>query len=354
MRTLAKLDVGEGREAAILERDDGTTCWTADLSSSESSVEGTLIHVPAGTLVAGEVPPATETVQVSDATQTVVAGGRFLALILDERHDVWVTYVGTHNPPVPPEDELKRTPLDVEARCPNCEGLAWDRVEWRAPPDGPRARMRALVCRACGYYENPDLLGRRRRPEADDEPDYEMDPSPLPEEPTAADLLRLAPFPLYALATPRGRRPRLTQHSYRPGLTTSIVLEFGSTSVEVMLASEHPGYAPLRRARDKLMSELRSDLLDKLAARSRALDHDVFSLKLREAERPLQRAVDSAPPRTVSLPVEDDPVEFTLVEHGGAWAAGAEIDDHYLTITGRRVAPEKIALRRLTPEDELG
>jgi hypothetical protein len=180
-----------------------------------------------------------------------------------------------------------------------------------------------------------------------------MDPSPLPEEPSAAELLEAVPFPVYALAAPRGRRARLTQHGWRPGQMTKIVLVFGSTSVEVMLASEYRGSTPLERARWKLMSALRSDLLDAMSAEARALDDDVFRLKRREAERPLQAAVDAAPPRSVSLPVEDRPVEFTLVEHAGMWAASAQVDDHHITIVGRRIDPEKIALRRLEQADEL-
>jgi hypothetical protein len=350
VKVLAKLDVGEGREAAILERDDGTTCWSTDLGSGETSDESAMMHVPAGTLVAGEAPVGRGTVRVSDATQTIVAGGKFLALIAgQEREEAFVVVMGEDNAPVPPEDELKRTPVDVEVRCPDCGGLSWDRVEWRAAPDAPTARKRALVCRTCGFYEDAEQIGRRRRPE----PDLEFDPGPLPEDPSAAQLIEAAPFPVYVPSKPSRGHVRLRQHGWRPGSLTSVELAVGRVSVRVDPASEEPSSTPLERARRRLASALDSDLIDAMSKEERGLDDDVFWLKHRDGKRALDLAVQAASSRSLSLPVEREPVEFALVEHGGVWAASTQIENHHVAVVGRRVAPEKVALRRLEPGDEL-
>ena len=357
MKTLAKIDVGEGREAAILERDDGTTFWTPGTNSwvTFGQPQKSLASVPAGTLVAGDVPTGASTVQVPDATQTVVAGGKFIALVAGQnrRRELFVFFWNAGGEIVAPrrEDELKRTQLDVEVRCPACDGLTWDRVEWRAPADASRARERALVCRTCGYADHVELIGRRRGPEPEHE--YEDEPSPLSEDPTVPEILRAASFPLYVPSAPAAKRPRLGQYGWRAGRMATVTLTSGRLSVATMLAGEAGPFTPRDLAREQLRSELRSDLRRDSGDDWRDLPDDVWSLKRRELERPVEAAAGAARATSVSLRVEDHPVEFALVEHGGVWAASAQVDDHHVTIVGRDIDPDAVALRRLEPTDEL-
>src|SRR3954454_14713375 len=85
MKKLATIDVGEGREAAIVERDDGTTSWTPGVERWVTvDPPPSVVEVPAGTLVAGEMPPGSQSVEVraeAEPLETVVAGGHFLALL---------------------------------------------------------------------------------------------------------------------------------------------------------------------------------------------------------------------------------------------------------------------------------
>ncbi|MEA2484777.1 MAG: hypothetical protein QOC55_2724 [Thermoleophilaceae bacterium] len=346
MKTLAKIDVGEGREAAIFERDDGTTYWSPGFDMwLMTEPQPSFAAVPAGTLVAGEIPPGGVSVEVrggEPSTETVVAGGRFLALLPGDRGhgQVFVLFRDENGELVAPErgKELKREALEADVACPACGGRGWDRVDWRVPPDEGGGRKRAVVCRACGHAPLGVGIVERRRA---DEPAYEEDPSPLSDEPTAAEIVRVAPFPVYVASA---GRPALSQTSWSAGEVLAVVLATGVAGASVEVTSAGRRVPPEDAARGQLSSFLRQDL-----PIPQDLDPDVRQLKRAEMVRRLTSGVTDAPVETIALELEGEAVEVSLVEHGGAWAASTGT----VTVKGRNVAPAEVALRRLRPGDEL-
>jgi hypothetical protein len=254
------------------------------------------------------------------------------------RLEVWLSSDLTH------AEELKRTPLDVKVACPDCGSETWDRVEWRAEPDEPTYRIRGVVCRSCGHLDFAYPAGRLRRPE----PPVDDDPSPLSDDPSAAEILKAASFPIYMPAEPRLSLCSLgaTGWGSDSGRLEGVVLRAGDRERSLGVGS-YTDRLPLTatdRARSHLLGELRSALPDVYDR-----DHDVATLKRHAALRPLHAAVESAPAVPVDIPVDGDPVEFVLVEHGGRWAANAP----GIIVTGRNLTPGEVALRLLRPDDEL-
>lgn len=346
MKTLAKIDVGEGREATIFERDDGTTYWSPGFDMwLTTEPQPSFAAVPAGTLVAGEIPPAGVSVEVRGgeaSTETVVAGGRFLALLPGDRGhgQVFVLFRDENGELVAPErgKELKREALEADVACPACGGRGWDRVDWRAAPDEGGGRKRAVVCRACGHAPLGVGIVERRRA---DEPAYEEDPSPLSDEPTAAELVKVAPFPVYVTSA---GRPALSQTSWSPGEVLSVVLATRLEGASVEVTSVGRRVAPEDAARGQLSRFLRQDL-----PMPQDLDPDVRQLKRAEMGRRLASGLADAPVESITLQLDGEAVEATLVEYEGAWAASTGT----VTVKGRNVGPAEVPLRRLRPDDEL-
>lgn len=241
-------------------------------------------------------------------------------------------------------NELKRVPLDAEVACPECGDTSWDRVDWRADPDAPTARVRGVVCRSCGRIEAVRSIGRLRRP---DPPDVD-DPCPLADDPSAGEVIEAAGFPVYLPAAPRLPRVEVGARGWgsESGRLEGIILDAHDSERSVKVGS-YTDRLPLTatdRARKHLARELRSALPDVFDR-----DPDVAALKRDTAYRQLWTAVESAPAVRIEVPVEGDPVEFVLVEHGGRWAANAT----GIIVVGRNVTPAEVALRLLRPDDEL-
>src|SRR3954463_12821211 len=210
--TVAELEVGDGQEATIWRAADGTTGWSPGASGWFTLVSGEgdppVMSVPAGTLVIGELPPGAGSVDLradKPVDEIVLAEGRFLALIRGgaeqgEVHAVYRDDDGTIIPFKRENKELKRAPIEHPTRCPACGGRAWDQVEWRADPDMPFTRERGVVCATCGRPdgdEGYEFVGRRRRPRDGDDP-FAWE-SPLPEEPTIADVANAADFSVFSV-----------------------------------------------------------------------------------------------------------------------------------------------------------
>jgi hypothetical protein len=291
------------------------------------------------------MPPGGVSVEVRGGeppTETVVAGGRFLALLPSKhRHgQVFVLFRDQSGELVAPErgKELKREALDADVACPACDGRSWDRVDWRGPADEGGGRRRAVVCRTCGHAPIGVGIVERRRA---DEPSYEEDPSPLSDEPTAAEIAKVAPFPVYVASS---GRPALSRTSWTAGVLLSVALatRLAEGSLEVTSAGRR--VPPEDAARGQLSLYLKQDL-----PTPRDLDADVTQLKRAEMGRRLTSGVTDAPVESITLQLDGESIEASLVEHEGAWAASTGT----VTVKGRNVAPAEVALRRLRADDEL-
>jgi hypothetical protein len=243
VKTLAKIDIGDGREAKIIEHDDGTTDWSPGFDvwlTADPDLE--IATVPAGTLVAGEMRSGSSTVEVRDAEaaaeSVVVAGGRFLALLPGERRfrDVFVVFRDDAGGIVLPTrgEELKREALDTDVACPACDGRDWDRAEWRVSGEDGGGRAEGVVCRACGHA--PLGIGvARRRPAGESR--LAEDRPLLSFEPHAAEIVEVAPFPVYVVDA---GRPALTRTVSTGGrvITFSLATRLADAYVEVTSAGD--------------------------------------------------------------------------------------------------------------------
>jgi hypothetical protein len=352
MKTLAKLDVGDGREATIFECEDGSTYWSPGIDVwLTADPEPVVAPVPAGTLVAGEMPPGSVSVEVRGAgtpLETVVAGGRFLALVAGEYEhgEVFSLFRNERGGIGAPAlgEELKREALDAEdIVCPACGGRDWDRVKWRADKEVGRTRKRAVLCHTCGYAPmGVEILEPRR---GADEPPVE-DPRPLSPEPTAAEIVDVAPFPVYMLDEPELSGPRFAGASWTESglLSVRLAARRDEMSVEVASSVDDGGLRPARElARVTLVSYI---FRDRRAERDP--DREVTALRRAITWRGLMATLGRAPARSVSLRVGDLALDAQLVEHEGAWAASTGT----VTVRGRNVAPGEVALRLLRSDDE--
>lgn len=345
VKRLATIDVGDGHEAAIIERDDGSTRWTPGLRTwLVVDPPPSFVQVPRGTLIAGAMLPGSSSIEVRGAEplEIVVAGGQYLALVAGKRTrgNTFILFRHTSGEIVrrEPGEVLKLTSVPADVECPACGGTSWDKVEWRADPDAPTARVRAVVCRLCGHYEGGELVGRRRRPE----PEWPDEPSPLREDPSAAEIIAAARFPVYISARPPMARPaRIAWGSDADGL---VHVSLGSSSVLVESYRRALPYSPAERARMRVVDELMKSVHGSFKD-----DIDVAMLERREARRRLEAAVDAVASREASLVVSGRRRPFVVVEHEGRWAAGAD----GVVISGYDVAPADVALRRLRRDDEL-
>ena len=353
MKTLATLDVGDGCEATIFEREDGSTWWSGLSMMLTPPPEPMVAWVPAGTVLAGELPPGSVSVEVRGAGEplgTVMAGGRFMVLVAGEHrhHQVFLLFRDEHGGVVAPafREELKREALDAhDVACPACGDHEWDRAEWAIETNDGRERRRAVLCHTCGHVAmGVEIVDPRP---ARDERELEVERDPLSTDPTAAEVVDVAAFPVYTLEGPELAAPSFQGASWTDGGLSSITLgaQLGEMSVEITSTIAVGGRA--------LAEELARAQLERYLLRHRPVehdpDHDVTGLRTAETQRRLWAGLARAPARTVSLRLGDEAIEAELVEHGGAWAATAGS----VTVKARNVAPEDVALRLLRPGDEL-
>jgi hypothetical protein len=195
-----------------------------------------------------------------------------------------------------------------------------------------------------GRHRSAAGVGRRRRSETALE--EEVEPSPLPEDPSAADIARAARFPVYLPVRPRVAPVSLAGSGWRTNGIEHVSLHATARSKRLWVESYEDSlpYTPLERARMRIVQELIEDLHGTFDD-----DPDVAMLERREARRRLGRAVDAAGSRPALMVVGRRRREFVLIEHEGRWVAAAD----GVVVSGRNVAPEDVALRRLRPDDEL-
>jgi hypothetical protein len=357
VKTLAKIDVGDGREATIFECPDGSTHWSPGIDVWLSAdPEPVVASVPAGTLVAGEMAPGSVSVEVRGAgrpletLETVVAGGRFLALVAGEHEygKVFTLFGDERGGIVAPAlgEEQKREALRADdVVCPACGGRDWDRVEWRAETHLGREGRRAVLCHTCGHA--PMGVETVGRPPRRQEPEFEDTPHPLSSYPTAAEIVEVAPFPVYILEAPELAGPSFAGASWSETGLLSVRFEVRLGEASVVVTSESGDWpTPAGEvARRELKSYLRRDA----RVRRDDPDRDVTALRIEQARRELWDAIDRVPAEKISLRVGQEAAEAELVEHEGTWSASTGT----VTVKARNVMPGDVALGLLRPDDEL-
>jgi hypothetical protein len=250
----------------------------------------------------------------------------------------------------PVEGELRRERIaDADAPCPRCGAREWLLIERRAEPDEPFTRWRALACASCGAADGWESAGRTRRGRtAERWEDWDAETVPrMPDEPTAADVCRLASF---RVLSPSGS-PELRKFSYRARKLTGVTLAAGPVEVTTEIAmrllySVPTGLEPPpeRRARDRLAQLVHEGHLAQRAAGG----GPARALASAAAWRQASLLADDAEARATTIDVDGAPVEFTLVEHESRWAAVADLDDESVTFTGRDVPAGEAALQTVS------
>ena len=345
--------MGGGHEARIVEHADGSIDWSGFDMWLTVDPEPLVASVPAGTVLAGEMPPGSVRVEVrgaGEALDSVVAGGRFLVLV-SGRHrqgQVFPLFRDERGSIVSPAlgEELKREALHADdVACPACDGRDWDRVEWRVEKHDGRERRGAVLCHTCGHAPIGVWIAERRT--SRDEPSPRASPPPLSPDPAAAEIIEAASFPVYVLDDPELVGPSYAGASWTEGRLLSISLgaRRGEASVEV--TSQFDGVS--RIGTPRLVRNALEMYLMRRTPVERDPDDDVTALRRAEAQRRLWAAIERAPARAVALRVEDETVEAELVEHPDGWAANAGT----VTVKGRDVSPDEVALRLLRPDDRL-
>jgi hypothetical protein len=327
--TLAALEVGDGQRATIWRAADGTTGWSAGASGWFTVVSGEgdppVMSVPGGTLVVGELPPGAASVDLradKPIDEIVLADGRFLALIRGgaEHGEVHAVYRDDDGAIVPFQrgnKELKRTSIEHPTACPACGGSTWDQVEWRADPDVPFTRERGIVCTTCGRPdddESYEFVGRRRRPRNGDDP-FAWE-SPLPEEPTIADVANAAEFTV--VSVPGAVLCRSSTYPDRV-VEATVMARDDDREIEVTTAAlDDP-----ERPRDHLVEWARQN----------------FALSRGEGAPAAASSVEE-----VSISVDGHPTAFTYADDGHSWSADAAVNDTSVVVVARGIPAADVEL----------
>lgn len=340
---LASVAVGDGREAAIWREGDGTVTWTAGrrgwgMRRGEAGAPFVL-PVPGGTLLAGEIPPGAEAIAVRAPVQpreTVVAGGRYLAVLPEKVSGESVTVLARDAAgaivPWPVVGETRRRVLaDADISCPACGGRAWD-VVWR-----PGART--TVCHTCGWSDGgwTDTGPGRATVRVE----LETVEPPLGDDPTVADVVAAAPFPVYGLVEEPA--DGFSFGWLDDGQVTSVGLRYESAGVELRTTTGSPSDGPVERARNALRNAVELEARDRdetLSVQARALRHSVQT-------RAIRARLGATPLDRVTISVDGRPTDFERHRDGSIEAAAAELDGVTVVIVSRKRPLAELALKRL-------
>jgi hypothetical protein len=369
---LVSIPVGDGKEAAIWRDDEGRTQWTAGVDAWVARfgppfapfLVPVLVPVADGTLVAGEMLAGAATVEVAGPAEPrdiVVDGGLYLALVPREASADEV-FVLMRDPtgaivPWPVDKELKRTRLaDADARCPACGTSSWDVVERRADAYATRSRLRAVVCHTCGWYDGGwEEVGRRRTPEPDLDDDFSH--SPVSEDPTPAEVVKVAAFPVYGVADTRRGRRTLRGYGWDEDRVSSVTVAYERRSagkkIEIHVTSRRPGQWALPdtdRAKHALRTAIGDDVWREVIKQRRSIE--ATQLRRQELMRPVVARLEHAPVDRAVIRVGGVPTAFSVIRDHGLAAAAADIDGVNLTVVCRGEAVEEIELTQIPRPDD--
>jgi hypothetical protein len=243
--------------------------------------------------------------------------------------------------------ELLREPIeDADTPCPRCGGRDWLLVERRAEPDQPFTRWRAVACARCGGADSWTQAGRRR-PGRDDASDDE----PVWQPPQSlSKLVAAAEFDVYAA----GPEPALRKVASFPDRIVAITvasgdaLEITSALPPALVYPDVPMPLPgdaAAEARDQLTSSLVVE--DLKATLADGLSEHAHDLRQAHRHRSLRARADAAPVREVNIDAPTGSIAFTMVQVDDCRVAATAIGDQTVTIVGRHVATEDVALEVL-------
>jgi hypothetical protein len=233
---------------------------------------------------------------------------------------------------------------------------SWDIVERRADPHASRYRMKAVVCHTCGWYEGGwEATGRRRRSEPDLDEDFPD--SPVSPDPTPAEVVNAAPFPVYGVADTRRGRRTLRQFGWEEDRVVSVTVGYKRRSagkkVEVRVASRGPeqhGLAAADRAKHALRNAIDVEL--RLEAIDEARSIEACELRWQELRRPVLARLERVPVERALITVGGSPIEFSVVRGDGVAAAATDVDGGSLVIVCRGQAVEEIELTEIFQPDD--
>jgi hypothetical protein len=175
------------------------------------------------------------------------------------------------------------------------------------------------------------------------EPDQDAVPA-TPDEPTVDDVCRLASFRVLSPSP----SAELRRYSQMAGGLTGVTLAYGGVDVTTEIRPRilyslpaHVEPSPERQARERL-----ARLVDDWhAALREPRSEPAQRLQMAAARRQAEARAAAARAQETMIDVDGAPVPFTLVEHGGCWAAVAGIGDHRVTIAARAVLATEVALQ---------
>jgi hypothetical protein len=222
---------------------------------------------------------------------------------------------------------------DADVPCPACAGRAWDVVH--------RPGQRATVCHTCGWSDGgwTDTGPRKSVVHVEFGPDQ----APLEDDPSVADAVAAAAFPVYGLTDE-------TTQTFSFGWTddgrvTSVGLTYEAAGVEVRNTTEPRLRAPADRARTALRNTI------ELEARRTSGGEDL-SMPARELHdsvrtRAMRARLDATPVERVTIAVDGRPTEFDRLRNGDIEAAAAELDEVAVVIVSRGRPLADLTLERL-------
>jgi len=227
------------------------------------------------------------------------------------------------------------------AACAACGASGWD--EALLGPDHPgEGEHRAVVCRRCGHEVAMGVwYGGVGQP---------MDPQPPADwwrerVDTMRWVFAEARFPVYGLATWEGERC-WTGHGTSLGRVTDVSLGFGGRPGVVVDTSSVGAPDSHERELERKLLELATPRIT--AAAWQRLSPAALTVLM---EQDLLRAgarVAAVVAREHAIRVDGRPESFLTGRCGDGWAAVATLEDVTVTITAYQVAPEAVALERVT------
>jgi hypothetical protein len=331
----------------------------------------------------GRVPPGAVEVELFDRAHrncpTAIGAGVWVGVV--ERPPAFddplvVFRDGAGIPVAPPVAEglAAEARPDLTLQCPGCGSDRWQVLrahrnvaeEFTDPDDWPgglEPGAAAVACAACGFQEalgvsygvmdsasgrEPGAAGHSELLAAGDIPEELLDDVRV----DFVKAVRGARFPLYGLTS--GAKPKVSSYGEAGGEINVATLDYeGSPDSMVSVTTSPRETEPLMESPDQLAEEaLAGELLaisDPRPAPNAPLDEVHLALEFTIEQYQQQVAAARAPRRRQTIHVDGEPTPFLVAGDAQAWGAFAELGDVAVTIGGRRIAPDGIALQTVAP-----